>query len=295
MMKRLSFLSARRRRTLVALLALTAFAAFAAVAYARDHSWNGYHWARTSNPFTIKVGDNVDANWDAYLDEAISDWSQSSVLDLTEVAGGSNPKNCRPTAGRIEVCNSKYGNTGWLGIAQIWITGGTHITQGISKLNDTYYNTATYNTPAWRRLVMCQEIAHDFGLDHQDETFNNANLGSCMDYTDDPDGGAGGASNNDPSNEHPNTHDFQQLVEIYSHVDATTTIGQSSAQMPPAANDIEFTGPGQWGRVVRVYPDGRPAVYELDFGGGNKVLTHVTWTLDGPRGQGRVEEDEHEH
>ena len=23
------------------------------------HSWGGYHWARTSNPFTLKVGDNV--------------------------------------------------------------------------------------------------------------------------------------------------------------------------------------------------------------------------------------------
>ena len=55
-------------------------------------------------------------------------------------------------------------------------------------MNDSYFNTAKYNTPAWRRLVMCQEVTHDFGLDHQDEIFNNANLGSCMDYTNDPDG-----------------------------------------------------------------------------------------------------------
>ncbi len=33
---------------------------------------------------------------------------------------------------------------------------------------------------------MCQEIGHDFGLDHQDENFNNPNLGTCMDYTNDP-------------------------------------------------------------------------------------------------------------
>jgi hypothetical protein len=23
------------------------------------HSWNGYHWARTANPFTLKLGDNL--------------------------------------------------------------------------------------------------------------------------------------------------------------------------------------------------------------------------------------------
>lgn len=184
-----------------------------------NHSWGGYHWARTANPFTLKVGDNVGSAWDAYLTEAIADWSKSSVLDLTIATGGSNPKNCRPTAGRLEICNSKYGNTGWLGIAQIWLTGG-HISQAITKLNDTYFQSSTYNTPAWRRLVMCQEIAHDFGLDHQDENFNNGNLGSCMDYTNDPDG--------PPSNEHPNQHDYDQLVTIYSHLDSTTTVGQST-------------------------------------------------------------------
>ena len=24
-----------------------------------NHSWEDYHWARTSNPFTLDVGDNV--------------------------------------------------------------------------------------------------------------------------------------------------------------------------------------------------------------------------------------------
>lgn len=281
-------MSKSSRRTLLALfLTLFVFAALATVTSA-DHSWGGYHFARTSNPFTIKTGDNVSAAWDLYLDEAISDWNQSSVLDLLEVAGGTNPKNCRPTAGRIEVCNSKYGNNGWLGIAQIWITGGEHITQAITKVNDTYFNTPTYNTPAWRRLVMCQELAHDFGLDHQDENFNNPNLGSCMDYTNDPDGGSGGASSNDPSNEHPNAHDFAQLEDIYQHTDSTTTIGQSvdSGKAPPAMNDLELDGPGQWGRLIRSSRNGRVQVYELDFGRGHKILTHVFWASSEEREHG---------
>jgi hypothetical protein len=232
-----------------------------------SHSWGGYHWARTSNPFTLKVADNVSAAWDGYLDEAILRWNASSVLHLAEVVG--TQKNCRPKAGRIEVCSGKYGNTGWLGIAQIWVSG-LHITQATTKVNDTYFTTATYNTPAWRRLVMCQEIAHDFGLDHQDEVFNNPNLGSCMDYTSDPDGPL--------SNEYPNTHDFAQIEAIYAHLDSTTTVGSAlPSGTPPAMGQIDFDTPGQWGRLVRANGNGRVEVYELDFGRGHKVITHVVW------------------
>src|SRR3989344_9262782 len=92
------------------------------------HSWGNYHWARTSNPFTLKVGDNVSSAWDAYLDTAIVDWSASSMLDLTKVAGSNNPRTCKGKTGQIEVCSERYGNTGWLGIAQIWISG-SHITK----------------------------------------------------------------------------------------------------------------------------------------------------------------------
>ena len=99
-----------------------------------NHSWGGYHWARTANPFTLKLGDNVSAAWDNYLRTASSDWSLSNVLDTTVTTGASNPKNCKPSTGRVEVCNSTYGNNGWLGIAQIWISG-SHITQGMGKRN----------------------------------------------------------------------------------------------------------------------------------------------------------------
>lgn len=233
-----------------------------------SHSWNGYHWARTSNPFTLTVGDNVSSVWDARLDEALGDWSASAVLDLTAAAGGTRPRSCKPTPGRIEVCNATYGRTNWLGIAQIWITGGEHITQGVAKMNDTYFNGAPYNTYSWRQLVMCQEIAHGFGLDHQDEDFDNPNLGTCMDYTSRPAG-----------NEHPNAHDYQQLQSIYSHLDSTTTVGTATLPrtMPPAMGQIDFDNPGQWGRLVASTRNGRVQVFELDFGGGNRVVTHVFW------------------
>ena len=229
-----------------------------------SHSWGSYHWARTANPFTLKTGDNVDAKWDAYLNEAIVDWNQSSVLGLLKVPGGSNPKNCRPTSGRIEVCNSTYGSHGGLGLAQIWASG-THITQAVSKLNDTYFNTAKYDKPEWRRLVMCQEIAHDFGLDHQDEVFDNTNLGSCMDYTSNPLG--------PPSNEHPNRHDFDQLATIYAHLDNSSTIGQTTNR-EAAGSQIEHD---QFGQRMRSTNGGRTELYVLNQGNGQKVFTFVIW------------------
>lgn len=250
-----------RRALLAAVVLAVGFAATSSA----NHSWGGYHWEFNGSVLSLNVGDNVSSAWDPYLNEAIADWNQSSVLNLTKVAGGTRPKNCRPTAGRIEACNARYGNNGWLGIAQIWLSGG-HISQALTKVNDTYFNTSTYNKPEWRRLVMCQEIAHDFGLDHQDENFNNANLGSCMDYTSNPLG--------PPSNEHPNAHDYQQLEVIYSHVDGAAS---AALNMPPAMGQINFEGPEQWGRLVRSSTNGRVHIYELDFGRGHKVITHVFW------------------
>jgi hypothetical protein len=229
------------------------------------HSWGGYHWERTANPFTIKLGNNLSAQWVSSLTTASSDWSASDVLNTNVVTGLANPKNCRATSGRVEVCNSKYGNNGWLGIASIWASG-THITQGTVKLNDTYFNTATYNTPEWRALVTCQEVGHTFGLDHQDENFNNANLGTCMDYTNSP-----------ASNQHPNAHDYEELDIIYSHLDAGTTIGQSTAGFAP---DIDTSDPRNWGRLMKLSHGGRTAVYELDLGNGRKIITFVIYALE---------------
>ncbi len=256
-------------RFYIGVIAFAAVVAMGSVAYA-NHSWGGYHWARTANPFTLKLGDNVALAWDAYLNGASSDWSQSSVLDTTVVTGGTNPKNCRATTGRVEVCNSKYGNNGWLGVAQIWVSG-SHITKGVAKMNDTYFNTATYNTPAWRKLVMCQEIAHTFGLDHQDEDFYNANLGTCTDYTADPDG--------PPSNEHPNAHDYEQLEIIYAHLDSFTTVGSAIPSGPGKSGlaSVDATEPGEWGRVLRNDGRGRSSLYGRDLGGGEKLFTFVFW------------------
>ena len=253
------------------LLALAAAAVLAGVAFPglaqADHSWGGYHWARTSNPFTLELGDNVDSKWDSHLATTSSDWSQSTVLDTTIVAGTTKPRQCRPTTGRVEVCNASYGNTGWLGIASISITGGTHITKGYVKLNDTYFNTAPYNTPAWRNVVSCQEVGHTLGLDHQDEDFTNPDLGTCMDY-----------SNNPTPNQHPNLHDYDQLATIYAHLDSATTIGADEPSGPGRGNTPQpGSDAASWGTEVAGSRASGHSTYVRDLGDGEAVVTFVTW------------------
>ncbi len=273
-MKKFSFLKKSSWRTLAGISVFVTVIAAGSVAYA-THSWGNYHWARTANPFTLKLGDNVSTAWDAYLAGASSDWSRSNVLDTTVVAGNNiNPKSCKPTIGRVEVCSAKYGFNGWLGVAQIW-ANGNHITQGITKLNDSYFTTATYNTPPWRRLVACQEIGHNFGLGHQDENFSNPNLGTCMDYTNDPDGTLKGQL----SNEHPNAHDYEELGIIYQHLDGSTTIsaGAPSGSGKSGLVITDASEPSAWGTALRNDSNGRPSLYGRDLGNGQKLFTFVLW------------------
>ncbi|MDA1334749.1 MAG: hypothetical protein O2794_01880 [bacterium] len=257
---------------------------FVAGAVSASHSWGKYHWNLSTadtiaNP--LKLGDNVTtAEWDLSLLVASTDWNQS-VLKNDVVVGNSNA-NCDPTSGRVEVCNASYGNNGWLGIASIWATRGksNHITQGVVKLNDTYFDTPEYDSQAWRDLVTCQEIGHTFGLDHQDENFNNANLGTCMDYTNDPDGTILGQLDNRKLNQ----HDLDEMEAIYAHLNSTDGGGGGgggNGKGKPKKNDvgasINHNNPSSWGRAVSQDAQGKNSVYVRDLGNGQVVVTHVTW------------------
>ena len=258
------------RHLFTALVALAGFVSFPAATHA-GHSWGGYHWARADNPVELILGDNVSQAWDEYLATASIEWNRSIVLHTKIVAGAVKPRTCKPAAGRIEVCSAKYGFNGWLGLAQIWVSG-THITRGATKLNDSYFETAAYDTQGWRNLVMCQEIGHTFGLDHQDENFSNANLGTCMDYTSNPDG--------PPKNWYPNAHDYNQLEAIYAHLDDAGSLAQAAASgraTAPGGDEPLEAGIAQWGKLVRSTNRGRTELFELDLGAGQKVFTFVIW------------------
>lgn len=226
-----------------------------------SHSWNNYHWARQSNPFTLKLGSNVSSTWSPYLATTASDWTQSDVLDTAVVPSYKNPKTCRPTSGRVEVCSARYGYNGWLGLAQIWING-SHIVQGTTKVNDTYFQLAAYNTPEEKNHVMCQEVGHTLGLNHQDES--GASLGTCMDYS------------SDPSSQHPNLHDYEELGIIYAHLDTTTTVSPFTASSAANQDQSDLNKSGNWGRRVYRSQTGHQSAYEKRYNDGSKLITIVT-------------------
>jgi hypothetical protein len=248
-----------KARFMFVLAVIVMLAAFPFSASA-SHSWGNYHWARTSNPANIKVVDSMTPDWDDNLNAAISDWSRSSVLDITREAGQSSSRvrrRCAAISGKVHSCNYTYGNNGWLGLAQIWVSGG-HIAQGTAKMNDTYLASASYNETN-RQHVICQEIGHDWGLGHQDES--GADLNTCMDYADALD------------NPSPNAHDYAQLESIYAHLDSTTTI----ASAPPGFANADVHAQENWGTKVHESANGRSAIFVRDFGDGNQIFTFVFW------------------
>ena len=301
----------RATRTLLAACAIFAVVGPASA----DHSWGSYHWARQSNPFTLKVNAVLTGAWPGIVANSVGEWDQSQVIDFAKTSSGSylfpgttSAKQCNPTAGQIVVCNATYGQRGWLGIASIW-ANGNHITQGTTKLNDTYFSMARYNTIAWKAMVACQEIGHDFGLGHVNETFTDPNTGSCMDYTNDPSGTKG--TNGTLANVAPNSHDYSWLSNIYAHLDSTNTANTSGASTNFGIREVGKAAPtvrtppkegagdtaAEWGSAIHRDGKGRPDQFIRRFADGSVMITHVLWTPDakGTEAGPVHEEDGHTH
>lgn len=251
-----------------------------------SHAWGKYHWDLSTDESTVsplELADNLTSSaWNNSLAAASSDWN-ASVLKNQVVSGAGNA-NCDPTSGRVEICNGEYGDNGWLGIASIWATRGrsNHIVQGVVKVNDTYFNTPKYDTEAWKNFVMCQEVGHTFGLGHQDENFSNANLGTCMDYTSDPDGTLLGQLDN----QHPDQHDLDMMTEVYAHLNSTDDgsrpgngkgNGGGKKKSGGVGADIDLNDPSSWGQAVRQDAQGNDSLFERDLGNGQVLITHVIW------------------
>ena len=264
-----------KKKLTVGALAALALSAIAAAPASAGHSWGGYHWAqaKTSAP-TVKVnlGDNLlkraSTDWPAIFKgtsstgaSVVYNWTNlqlfplgfgnsfADILDTPAVTGANltSQKRCKPKSGRVEVCNARYGYNGWLGLAQIWISGG-HIVQGTAKVNDSYLDSSSYATVA-KQHVLCQEVGHTFGLDHTSE--NGQDDDTCMDYADAFD------------NPHTDDHDNEQINAIYTtHNDPASTAAS--------------TGTKANGKVRRVRKD----VYVESFPNGEKVFTFVTFIDD---------------
>ncbi len=210
----------------------------------------------------------------------MTDWRKAAMTKIkpaTVVSAGANP-SCPLATGQVSSCDGSYGNTGWLGLASIAVSGG-HISLGRSLVNNTYFKLAQYNTVPWKQLVICQEIGHTFGLGHVNVTYNTKNTGSCMDYTNDPDGGPGGVSPNDPSNMHPNAHDYALINTRHTHIGAVLPGFEDAREMemPRALQTYNPMTVAEFGTKVYSANGGRTERYEIQFANGWKVANWVIW------------------
>lgn len=123
----------------------------------------------------------LDDTWQKEFEYAVSDWQESDSLELsTEQVAVDH--TCQRVDGVMVVCNANFGATGWVGINENSILRGK-IVSSVAKMNEYYLRNADFDH---RRFTMCHELGHGFGLPHTDEDPYNANLGDCLDYTDDP-------------------------------------------------------------------------------------------------------------
>lgn len=218
-----------------------------------SHSWSTYHWARTANPLPLQVVDSVSSDWQFEFETSLSEWNQSSVLDMSVSSADDSSrtrKRCSSVSGEMRVCNASYGYNGWLGLASINIDSNGHITRGTAKMNDSY--SSYWTDPNEKRHVMCQEIGHVFGLAHTSE--DGSSQGTCMDYS------------SSPGSISPNQHDYQELSSIYSHLDSYNSYaggdsgGDSGCNAPPGKGCNKFGANFEGGP-----PMGLPVQVGLNF------------------------------
>ncbi len=181
------------------------------------HSWSIYHWDSDSLNLGV-VDKTTSSEWDGEVVASIDDW----VVLGTPITAYAVER------GRAPVTVGEGFSTQWLGLAQIWIEDG-HITKGKVTLNTNLLFGGRYGSNAPRH-VLCQEIGHIWGLDHNRDELDTC-MNDCFNETTEADWLA---CLDAPLGITPNLHDTEQLNLMYDHEDSG---GTSSGGGGPNCDD----------------------------------------------------------
>mmetsp|Transcript_7780 Transcript_7780/g.8916 ORF Transcript_7780/g.8916 Transcript_7780/m.8916 type:complete len:335 (-) Transcript_7780:157-1161(-) len=142
-------------------------------------------WASYGEKLELTIENALDDNWTPYLEEYVTKWDNGKPESLTLTISRVKVDNaCKPSFGKLKVCNGDYGKTTWEGLNLSLVKGG-YIRWSTSRMNDYFLSSGS---EAAKKFTMCHELGHGFGLAHSDEDYTNRNRGDCMDYTHKPEG-----------------------------------------------------------------------------------------------------------
>ncbi len=166
-----------------------------------------------------------------------------AVQEWADLGTPIQPVMAADDSGDVEVV-VKGMSARYLGLARIWVDSDGHIQRGRVELNQAYLNSLT--AAEWDH-VLCQELGHILGLDHNE------------------DGPAGGSPDDTCMNGSeylglytgPNGHDAAELTAKYDHVD----------EAPPPDED---DGPGGGN-----CPPGNPNHKNCQPANGRWITIHV--------------------
>jgi hypothetical protein len=146
-------------RRLILILAISATAVLATGGAASAHQWGAWHWHRGG---TVYI----------YVWNGCGSYSSICEAARSDIHNHPHPVYLINTSDHTDVSllAGNYGNTGWVGLAEMINYSYPHVTHAHATYN-SYYDP--YYSNIQRQGVMCQEIAHTLGLDH-------AATGDCM-------------------------------------------------------------------------------------------------------------------
>lgn len=140
-----------RRAALSGTLIAVGFGLTTAGLVMANNQWSCWHWEKSS----ISVNTAAGGYWGTIISDEFNDYDVGTCVSFTggnEIVGDAG----------------FYGNTGWLGLAQIltYDSGKCAILTAQALMNQSYLDGGSYGETADRH-VTCQEIGHVLGLDHR--------------------------------------------------------------------------------------------------------------------------------
>ncbi|GKZ00089.1 hypothetical protein MPSEU_000962300 [Mayamaea pseudoterrestris] len=167
-------------------------------------------WRSDGSGLALEVVRATEESWYDFFYHAVDQWDQGTPDALTLSTSATDYDfSCTPLNYKLKVCNGDYGDTRWKGINKVLLMDG-YIFASAARMNE-YYLKGTDDDQ--KTYTMCHEVGHGFGLPHSDENFYNADLGNCMDYT-----------NNPSVNMQPDVTNFEFLAQLYGTVPGSATL-----------------------------------------------------------------------